>query len=326
MSSIDAIRAQLQPIPLPTRSFAGQTIVVTGSNTGLGLEAARHFVRLNATRVILAVRSIKKGEDAKASIEASTDRQNVVEVWQIDMSNYNSIKAFAVRCNSLDRLDVVVANAGVLRNTYEASEGTEITIKVNVIGTALLAFNLFPMLRRSKMRTGETARLVITSSVVHENAKFRERHESLIFEAFKKDKKSYIADRYNTSKLLEVLLVRSISEAMQKGPHAAEPLILNNVNPGLCHSELDKDLKGVAGYILTAAKALIARTTEVGSRTLVHSAASGDESHGQYMSECKVKEPSAFVRSEEGAKVQERVHKELMDILETIQPGITTNI
>lgn len=57
----------------------------------------------------------------------------------------------------------------------------------------------------------------------------------------------------------------------------------------------------------------MARTTEVGGRTLVHSAAAGTESHGQYMSEAKVKEPSAFVKSHEGAKVQERVHKELMN-------------
>ena len=142
---------------------------------------------------------------------------------------------------------------------------------------------------------------------------------------------------------------------MQKGSHAAEPLILNNVNPGLCHSELDKDVKvwflvislllpyypitalwnkllrpiqlqGMAGHVLTVAKVLIARTTEVGGRTLVHSAAAGDESHGQYMSECKVKEPSKFVRSREGALAQKRVHQELMDILDSIQPGITNNI
>lgn len=326
MSSFAAIRAQLQSIPLPTQSFSGQTVIVTGSNTGLGFEAAKHFVRLNAARVILAVRSVKKGEDAKAAIEAATGRANVVEVWEVDMTKYDSIRAFASKCESLGRLDVVVANAGVLRNTYEASEGTEITIKVNVIGTFLLALNLFPILRQSSMRTGETARLVITSSVVHENAKFAERNEPSIFEAFNKDKKPYIADRYNTSKLLEVFLVRSVAAAMQSGAHAADPLILNNVNPGLCHSELDRGVKGLAGYLLTIAKALIARTTEVGGRTLVHSAAAGIESHGQYMSECKVKAPSAFVTSREGAKVQERIHKELMAILETIQPGITNNI
>jgi retinol dehydrogenase-12 len=71
---------------------------------------------------------------------------------------------------------------------------------------------------------------------------------------------------------------------------------------------------------------MLARTAEVGGRTLVHSAAAGAESHGQYMSETKVKEPSAFVRSKEGIATQERVHTELMAILEKIQPGVTENI
>ena len=57
--------------------------------------------------------------------------------------------------------------------------------------------------------------------------------------------------------------------------------------------------------MLTIAKALVARTTEVGGRTLVHRAAARAESHGHYMSECKVKEPSKFVRSKEGVVAQE---------------------
>lgn len=105
------LRAQFAYIPEPTKSFAGQTIIVTGSNTGLGREAARHFVRLNAAKVILAVRSIKKGEDAKFDIEKTTDRRGVVEVWQLDMANYDSVKMFAKQCDSLSRLDVVMENA-----------------------------------------------------------------------------------------------------------------------------------------------------------------------------------------------------------------------
>lgn len=73
-------------------------------------------------------------------------------------------------------------------------------------------------------------------------SKFAERHEPSIFDALKKDRKDYLADRYKTSKLLEVFLMRSIAEAMATGPHAAEPVILNTVHPGLCHSELDKNI------------------------------------------------------------------------------------
>lgn len=73
-------------------------------------------------------------------------------------------------------------------------------------------------------------------------------------------------------------------------------------------------------------KLLLARKTDVGARTLVAAASAGEESHGQYMSVCAVKAPSPFVRSEEGAKVQARVWNELKDILEKIQPGVTSNI
>ena len=50
-------------------------------------------------------------------------------------------------------------------------------------------------------------------------------------------------DRYNVSKLLEVMLVESFSEAMKQGPNADKPVIISAVNPGLCYSDIDRDLK-----------------------------------------------------------------------------------
>ena len=88
-------------LPYPTKEFTGQTIIVTGSNIGMGLEASRHFTRLNAGKVILAVRSPSKGLAAKQSIEASTKRLSVVEVWDLDLTSYDSVKAFAARVNGL---------------------------------------------------------------------------------------------------------------------------------------------------------------------------------------------------------------------------------
>jgi NAD(P)-dependent dehydrogenase (short-subunit alcohol dehydrogenase family) len=61
-------------IPQIETSFEGKTVIVTGANTGLGLETARHFTRLGAEKVIIACRTISKGEAAKKSIEASTKR------------------------------------------------------------------------------------------------------------------------------------------------------------------------------------------------------------------------------------------------------------
>ncbi|KAL9627045.1 MAG: hypothetical protein Q9164_007723, partial [Protoblastenia rupestris] len=65
--------------PVPKADFSGKTIIVTGANVGLGKEASKHFVRLNTHKVILAVRSVKKGEAAKAEIEAEGGRMGIVE-------------------------------------------------------------------------------------------------------------------------------------------------------------------------------------------------------------------------------------------------------
>lgn len=83
------------------------------------------------------------------------------------MANYASVKAFAKRAEGLERLDVVVENAGISKSVYTEAEGTEATIAVNVIGTFLLALNLLPILRRSAAKMGAVPRLVVVSSDIH---------------------------------------------------------------------------------------------------------------------------------------------------------------
>ncbi|KAI9874677.1 MAG: hypothetical protein M1830_009419 [Pleopsidium flavum] len=121
------------------KQFTGQTIIVTGANCGLGLEAARHFIRLHAEKVILAVRNLEKGEAAKQSIETSEKRVDVVEVWQLDLASYESVKQFASRAEGLNRLDVVVENAGIVTKKLSMMEDNESSITTNVISTFLLA-------------------------------------------------------------------------------------------------------------------------------------------------------------------------------------------
>jgi NAD(P)-dependent dehydrogenase (short-subunit alcohol dehydrogenase family) len=112
---LDLLYSQLLvKIPEQTSDFTNQTVIVTGSNTGLGLEAARLLLRLNASKVILAVRTISKGEAAAKSIISSCSvPASRVEVWQLDMSNKESIVAFAKRAAALDRLDAAILNDGV---------------------------------------------------------------------------------------------------------------------------------------------------------------------------------------------------------------------
>jgi retinol dehydrogenase-12 len=160
--------SQFASLPYPTQPFDGQTIIVTGANTGLGLEAARHFTRLNAAKVILASRSIAKGEEAARSIEETTGRKGVCEVWQVDLGNFDSVKKFTERAAKLDRLDVVCENAGIATGgAYEQMEGMESMIAVNVVGTFLMALNFLPILRKSGKKYGTVPKLVVTSSETH---------------------------------------------------------------------------------------------------------------------------------------------------------------
>jgi hypothetical protein len=69
---------------------------------------------------------------------------------------------------------------------------------------------------------------------------------------------------------------------------------------------------------------VIARTAEVGSRTLVYGASAGPESHGQYVPDCKITPTKGLTTGKEGAELQERVWKELKGKLEKIHPGVTS--
>ncbi|EJD44934.1 NAD(P)-binding protein [Auricularia subglabra TFB-10046 SS5] len=82
--------------PVPVKDFTGKTVLVTGSNVGLGKEAVRHFIRLNAAHVIMGVRSLAKGEAARSELLATdSTHQTRISLWQLDMASYASVIAFA---------------------------------------------------------------------------------------------------------------------------------------------------------------------------------------------------------------------------------------
>lgn len=182
--------------PVPTTSFASQTVIVTGSNTGLGLEAARHIVRLGAEKVILAVRDTSKGEVAKRSIEESTQRRDVVEVWSLDLSSYESVKAFTKRAQTLKRLDALLQNAGMMAKSFKITEQDESTITTNVTSTFLLALLILPKLRETAQKFNTLPRSTIVASDVHFITKFKERKAERIFDELNNEKTTDIGDRW----------------------------------------------------------------------------------------------------------------------------------
>lgn len=222
-------------LPKPTGSHASKTVIVTGSNIGLGLEAARHFVRLGAAKVILAVRSISKGEEAQKSIEKTTGIKHVVEVWQLDMSSYRSTLGFAARVEKeLERLDIALLNAGISAGKFEMFEQDESTITVNVVSTFLLVLALLPKLKETSAKFNVRPNLTITSSEVHIVTQFKEKDvaEGQIF-AKLNEPTDNMQERYFVSKLMEILIVRAITDQRSA---SQIPVTINCVNPGYCKS------------------------------------------------------------------------------------------
>lgn len=176
------VKSQLfTSLPYPSNDLTGQTYIVTGANVGLGLEAARHFTRLGAAKVILGVRSLDKGEAARKSIEESTRRRGIVDVWHLDLSSYESVKQFATRVEKLNRLDAIVENAAVATGTYARTEDNESTITTNVVSTFLLALLVLPKLRETGTKFNVTPRLTVVSSGVHAWTDLPERRNANIF-------------------------------------------------------------------------------------------------------------------------------------------------
>lgn len=294
---------------------------------GLGLEAARHFVRLDAAKVILACRDTEKGERAKVDIERSTARSDVVEVWPLDLCSFESVKQFCRRADRLPRLDVVVENAAVafVGPRGALAEGFETTITVNVLSTFLMALLLLPTLRRTATNFNFQPNLVVVSSDAHFVASFKERTAPKIFEAFKST--SVAPDRYQTSKLLDVFLTRQLAQEMSKPTSSSKgKVILNTLNPGFCRTALFRDNKFPASIFLRFTSQLIGRSAEAGSRVIVDAAAAGPETHGKWLDTFEIREPSAYVRSEEGQEMQRRLYDELMEILDRAEPNIARNI
>ncbi|KAF2670421.1 retinol dehydrogenase [Microthyrium microscopicum] len=312
--------------PKPTTSFAGKTVIVTGSNTGLGLEACRSIVQLGAKQVIIACRNIEKGKTAATEIQQSTKcSPETLQVWQLDMSSYSSVQAFAQRASSeLERVDALMLNAGVMMSTFQLAEDNESTITTNVISLFLLALLMHPKLRETAKTFSTQTHITVTGSELYEMAKFKEANvpDGQIFNALADEtRKDSLSDRYNVSKLLVNLIVRQIALL---SPLGSSDVIVNVVAPGFCVTRLGNDNELFEKAWVKFIVRLLARKPEVGARTLVYGASAGPETHGQYLPDCKIAPLVGLAKGEAGEKLQNRVWTELRHKLEATRPGVTT--
>ncbi|KAK9489037.1 hypothetical protein V1508DRAFT_332576, partial [Lipomyces doorenjongii] len=147
----------------------GRIAIVTGSNVGLGREAARMMVRLGASKVIIACRN-EKGNLAAKNIQSTNGcSPDTLTVWQRDMGSYNSVIAFADRVRTeLPRLDAIAANAGIGTLKFKLTEDNEETITTNVVSISLPASLVYPNFRATVLEFNTYTHFTVTGSELFE--------------------------------------------------------------------------------------------------------------------------------------------------------------
>ena len=143
-----------------------RSVIITGANTGLGLECARAILaRDESWHIVLAVRDVSRGAAAVAELGAP-DRCTVLAC---DLASLASVHAFttAVAAAGLPALHAVVCNAGlqVVSGLQMTADGVEITFGVNHLGH-------FALIEGLRAQLVAPARIVMVASGTHDPKKF----------------------------------------------------------------------------------------------------------------------------------------------------------
>ncbi|MFC4035615.1 SDR family NAD(P)-dependent oxidoreductase [Streptomyces polygonati] len=126
-----------------------RTILITGATDGVG-RALAHELASTGAALVLHGRSAEKGRQLLAELRAATGNDRL-SYERADFSSLKEIHALADRVGELDRLDVLVNNAGmgVELTRRESEEGLELTFQVDYLSTYILSCRLAPLLTRS---------------------------------------------------------------------------------------------------------------------------------------------------------------------------------
>lgn len=268
-------------------SFAGKTVLVTGANVGLGFEAAVKYAALGADKLILAVRTLAKGEEAKKRIVQRSGRKMTDFIVLIaDLSDFASVKAFvAALGRATQHLDVALLNAGMGNPSFaKSSFGWEMSVQVNVLSTTLMALSLLPLLRRTAAVRRTAVHMTFVNSNGHDRVKkewLTEADESLLRAS--NDPQKWDAFRsYCMVKLMGMAVMQTIAQATKSSASEGQGgVIVNAVCPGLCKTQLGRNFGLMSKITGTVFQAIFARSAEEGARSLVSATALGLESQGR---------------------------------------------
>ena len=203
--------------------LAGKVVVITGANSGLGLESTKAIAAKGAT-VVMACRNMTKAEKAKADVLGQVPDANL-DLMKLDNSSLESVKAFADAFKAkYDRLDILFNNAGVMAiPRTETADGFEMQLGVNHLGHFALTGHLIEVITKTA-----GARVHNTSSSAAFNGKIN------FDDLMSKDNYGRWG-AYGQSKLANIFFSNELNRRLKEAGHDT---ISNSSHPGFVMTNL----------------------------------------------------------------------------------------
>jgi NAD(P)-dependent dehydrogenase (short-subunit alcohol dehydrogenase family) len=201
----------------------GRTLVVTGANSGIGLEAARTLAGAGA-HVVLACRDAARAEAAAGELRRAHPRASL-ECLPLDLASLASVRDFAKAfADRHPRVDVLVNNAGVMaipRRT--TADGFEMQLGTNHLGHFALTGLLLPQLLAAR-----APRVVTVSSTAHRGGRMR-------WDDLQGERRYTRWGAYGQSKLANLLFSYELD---RRSRAAGRPLVAVACHPGYSATNL----------------------------------------------------------------------------------------
>lgn len=259
--------------------LSGKNILITGVNSGLGLESARVLAKRGA-RIFGLARSRDKARDALEPLGS----QHVPVACEL--ADPASVKAaVATLREEGSKLDVLLCNAGIMAlPERELAYGHELQFFTNHVGHFILVTGLLDSL-------SDTGRIVMLSSSAHTMAP----PAGIQFDdlSFEKGYRPWTA--YGQSKLANLLFARSLAKRLRGTKKTA-----NAVHPGVIATNLGRHMSPAMRVLSPIASALAMKNVHEGAATQCYVAThpSLASVSGEYFADCNVSKSSRHSRDE----------------------------
>ena len=245
-------------------SQVGRVFVVTGANSGLGLETARALASRGAT-VIMTARDMAKGE---AAVEALTAGQPDarLDLRHLDLADLDSVREFAA---GIERVDVLVNNAGVMMPPHTHTEqGYELQFGVNHLAHFALTILLFNTLLRS-----DDGRVVTVSSGLHHRGRIH-------FQDLHGNQKYNRTGYYTQSKLANVVFALELHRRLRANGFSMRSVL---AHPGYTATNLQSSgPTGVGKLLMKVGNRFMAQDVSMGALPQIYAATGPDVESGQF--------------------------------------------